>query len=135
MDLNKVMLIGRLTADPMTRTTQQGANVTNFSIATNKKIKGQEKREFHNLVAWNKLSDIISQYCYKGSHVYVEGELITRKWQDDSGATKYRTEILVFNLIMLGNKPQGGTHKYQPQLQPSVGTHDEINIDDIPFGQ
>jgi single-strand DNA-binding protein len=140
MDLNKAMLIGRLTKDPELRTTQNGANVVNFSLVTNKKIKDIEKTEYHNLVAWNKLADIIGKYCRKGSKVYVEGELNTRHWQDQNGKTKYMTEILVHDLIMLDNKgQQQNTHKYHPQqpsqqeLSPNIGNHNEINIDEIPF--
>jgi len=137
MDLNKVMLIGRVTKDPDLRTTQQGANVVNFGLATNKKIKGEEKVEFHNIVAWNKLADIVAQYCRAGSKLYIEGELTTRSWDDQSGIKKYKTEILAFNIIMLDNKSSDKPYKYQPQNNQQslqdIGSHDEISIEDIPF--
>ena len=88
MDLNKVMLIGRLTRDPEIRTTPGGANVASFSIATSfnwtDKNDGQKKEqtEFHNIVAWRKLGDIVGQYLKKGSQVYIEGRLQTRSWDD-----------------------------------------------------
>src|SRR3989338_9599387 len=113
MDLNKVMIIGRLTRDPEVRTTHNGANVVSFSVATSfnwtDKNDGQKKEqtEFHNVVAWRKLADIVGQYLKKGSQVYLEGRLTTRSWDDKtSGQKKYRTEIVADNMIMLG-RPGG----------------------------
>ena len=87
MDLNKVMLIGRVTKDPDARTTPTGQSVASFSVATNARWKDQqgqlqERGEFHNIVAWRKLADICKQYLHKGSKVYIEGRLQTRSWQD-----------------------------------------------------
>ena len=109
MDLNKVMLIGRLTRDPEARTTPQGTAVTSFSIATSRRWKdqqgnNQEATEFHNVVAWRKLAEICAQYLRKGKQVYLEGYLQTRSWDDQQTNTKkYRTEIVADNMIMLGN--------------------------------
>lgn len=107
MDLNKVMIIGRLTRDPEIRTTPNGANVAAFSVATgfswtDQQGQKKEQTEFHNVVAWRKLADIIGQYLKKGSQVYIEGRLQTRNWEGQDGKKNYRTEIVADNLIMLG---------------------------------
>jgi single-strand DNA-binding protein len=113
MDLNKVMLIGRLTRDPEMRTTPQGTNVVSFSIATGFTFTDaagakQERTEFTNCVAWRKLAEIINQYLKKGRQVYIEGRLQTRTWDGQDGKKNYRTEVVVDNMIMLGSG-QGGT--------------------------
>lgn len=114
MDLNKVQLIGRLTRDPEVKTTTSGQNVATFSVATSREWKDQQsgekksQTEFHNVVAWRKLADIVSQYLTKGRQVYIEGYLQTRSWDDPSGTKKYRTEIVADNMIMLGSNPSGG---------------------------
>src|SRR3989344_4261657 len=112
MDLNKVMIIGRLTRDPEVRTTPSGANVVSFSVATSFNWTDQagqkkEQTEFHNVVAWRKLADIIGQYLKKGSQVYLEGRLTTRSWEGQDGKKNYRTEVVVDNMIMLGRPGQG----------------------------
>lgn len=109
MDLNKVMIIGRLAQDPDSRTTPQGISVTNFSVATNRVWKNQdgtqqESTEFHNVVAWRKLAEICAQYLSKGRQVYIEGHLQTRSWESGDGQKRYRTEIVADNMIMLGNR-------------------------------
>jgi single-strand DNA-binding protein len=106
MDLNRAMIIGRLTRDPEGRTTPQGASVSNFSIATNfswvdANGQRQEKVEYHNIVAWRKLADICNQYLRKGGKVYIEGRLQTRDWEGQDGVKRYRTEIIADNMIML----------------------------------
>ncbi|MFO7807049.1 MAG: single-stranded DNA-binding protein [Candidatus Moraniibacteriota bacterium] len=113
MDLNKVMIIGRLTNDPQVRTTQNGQNVASFGVATSRRWNDRntgeprEETEFHNTVAWGKLADICSNYLRKGSQVYVEGRLQTRSWNDQqTGQKKYRTEVIMDNMIMLGSKGQ-----------------------------
>lgn len=114
MDLNKVMIIGRLTRDPEARTTPQGTAITNFSVATGRVWKDQagtqqEKTEFHNVVAWRRLAEIAAQYLTKGRQVYIEGYLQTQSWDDKtSGQKRYRTEIVAENMIMLGNKGDSG---------------------------
>ena len=109
MDLNKVMIIGRLTRDPEARTTPQGIAVTNFSVATSRVWKNdqgvqQENTEFHNVVAWRRLAEICAQYLAKGRQVYIEGHLQTRSWEGQDGQKRYRTEIVADNMIMLGSK-------------------------------
>ena len=151
MDLNKVMLIGRLTRDPESRTLPQGAAVCSFSIATNlvwNDAKGakQEKVEYHNIVAWRKLAEICGQYLKKGTRVYIEGRLQTRSWNDPSGATKYRTEIVADNMIMLdrmgasaGPMPSGSKSSAPAEgkgddfTPPPPAGEDEIKIENIPF--
>jgi single-strand DNA-binding protein len=147
MDLNKVQLIGRLTRDPEVRTTPNGAQVASFSIATSFNWTDQsgqkkEQTEFHNVVAWRKLAEIIGQYLKKGSQVYIEGRLQTRSWDDKtSGQKRYRTEVVADNMIMLGRpgtgSSQGGASgPSEPVEQPSpTDSLPEIQIDnsDIPF--
>ncbi|MBI4215432.1 MAG: single-stranded DNA-binding protein [Parcubacteria group bacterium] len=112
MDLNKAMLIGRLTRDPEAKVTPQGQNLSQFSVATNlvwtdANGQRQEKTEFHNIVAWRKLAETCNQYLKKGSRLYIEGRLQTRSWQDQNGVTKYRTEIVADSMIMLDRRSDG----------------------------
>ena len=148
MDLNKAMIIGNITRDPEVRTTPSGLPVVSFSVATNlvwtdQSGQKQEKAEFHNIVAWRKLAEIIGQYVKKGSKVYIEGRLQTRSWDDQSGVKRYRTEIVADNLIMLdraGSRTAASAPSEQPTpkddfAQPSSPTNNEseINVEDIPF--
>lgn len=160
MNLNKAMIIGNITRDPEIRTTPQGTTVASFSVATNQvwndaQGQKQERAEFHNVVAWRKLAEIIGQYLKKGSKVYIEGRLQTRDWTGQDGVKRYRTEIVADNMIMLdsrgGSMGGGASQEYsqpapteeiptieegmptsQPQ-QPSQGGSDEIKLEDIPF--
>lgn len=112
MNLNRAILIGRVTQDPQLRTTPSGQSVCNFSIATNRTWtdsetkERQDKAEFHNVVAWRRLAEIANQYLAKGSLVMVEGRIETRSWDDQSGNKRYRTEIVVENM-QLGPKSAG----------------------------
>ncbi len=145
MDLNKVMIIGRVTKDPEVRTLQTGQSVATFSVATNRQwtdAQGtkQEKVEFHNIVAWRKLAEIIQQYVKKGSKIYIEGRLETRSWDDPSGQKKYRTEIVTDNMIMLDSKGAGSAGPRPAPAQgpssapqPTAAPDEEISIEDIPF--
>ncbi|MEA2006562.1 MAG: single-stranded DNA-binding protein [Patescibacteria group bacterium] len=115
MDLNKSMFIGNITNDLEMRTTPNGQNVTNFSIATNRRWKNQntgemqEEAQFHRIVAWGKLAEICSQYMTKGMRVYIEGRLTHRSWDDQqTGQKRYMTEIVAENAIMLDRKGSGG---------------------------
>ncbi|MFW0862615.1 MAG: single-stranded DNA-binding protein [Candidatus Komeilibacteria bacterium] len=144
MNLNKVMLIGNITRDPELRTTPAGDSVASFSIATNFTWKDrdgnkQEKAEFHNIVAWRKLAEIIGQYLKKGSKIYIEGRLQTRDWEDQNGVKRYRTEVIAENMIMLDSKG-GQSNDFAPapqstnqDEQPAPPAEDEINVEDIPF--
>ena len=105
--LNKVQLIGNLTAEPEVRETPNGQKVATFSVATNRKWKDasgmlQEEVEYHNCVAWRGLADIAEQYMHKGKKVYIEGYLKTRSWDDTAGVKRYKTEIVSDNVILLG---------------------------------
>lgn len=135
------MLIGRLTRDPEVRNTPTGQTVASFSIATNRTWKDkqgakQEKVEYHNIVAWRKLAEIIQQYVKKGSRIYIEGRLETRSWDDQTGNKKYRTEIVLENMIMLDTKSSGSAIKpVTPKApEPNVSNPaEEISVEDIPF--
>lgn len=154
MDLNKVMVIGRLTRDPEARTTPQGTPVTNFSVATSRVWKDQngtqqDKTEFHNVVAWRRLAEICAQYLSKGRQVYVEGHLETRNWEDQDGKKNYRTEIVADNMIMLGSRGENAAPANASAAAPAPATknapapavstpaganaEEEIRIEDIPF--
>lgn len=107
--LNKVMLIGRLGKDVELRHTSSGTAVAGFSLATSEKFKNksgewEEKTEWHNIVAWQKQAELAGQYLSKGSQVYIEGRLQTRKWQDNSGNERYTTEIVADRLQFLDPK-------------------------------
>lgn len=143
MDLNKVMIIGNVTRDPESRSTNSGQNVCSFSVATNRRWRDkqtqelQSQAEFHNIVAWAKLAETCSAYLKKGSRVYIEGRLQTRSWEDQTGQKKYRTEIVADNMIMLDKK--GDTPDGVPEA-PNEGTQpeppkdeEEIQVEDIPF--
>ncbi|MFB3907063.1 MAG: single-stranded DNA-binding protein [Candidatus Eisenbacteria bacterium] len=106
--INKVILIGNLGADPEVRKTQGGQTVANFRLATTE-IWGtgearQEKTEWHRVVAWARLGEIVGEYLRKGRQVYVEGRIQTRQWQDQQGQTRYSTEIVAQNIMMLGGR-------------------------------
>lgn len=113
MNLNKAMIIGNLTRDPEVRTTPNGQTVASFAVATNliwtdQSGQKQEKVEFHNVVAWRRLGEICGQYLKKGSKVYIEGRLQTRDWTGQDNVKRYRTEIVVENMIMLDRIGGGG---------------------------
>src|SRR3954462_97296 len=111
--LNKAMLIGNVGQDPEIRTIPNGARVAQFSVATSRRWNDrsgqqQEKTEWHRVVAWEKLVDIIERYVKKGGRIYVEGEIESRQYQDKDGVTKYSTEIRAREVVLLGNKGDGG---------------------------
>ena len=112
--INKVILVGNLGNDPDVRYTQSGAAVANVSIATSESWKDkntgeqQEKTEWHRVVFFGRLAEIVSEYLKKGSQIYVEGRLQTRKWQDKEGIDRYSTEIVANEMQMLGGRGGGG---------------------------
>ena len=111
--VNKVILVGNLGRDPETRYMPDGGAITNVSIATTDKWKDksgemQEKTEWHRVAFFGKLAEIAGEYLKKGSQVYVEGRLQTRKWQDKDGQDKYTTEIVANVMQMLGSRAGGG---------------------------
>lgn len=104
--LNKVMLIGNLGKDPEVKTLDNGAKIATFPLATSENYKDKEgnrqtRTEWHNLVLWRGLADIAENYLHKGSQVFVEGRLSTRKWEDKEGHTRYTTEVIGDNLVLL----------------------------------
>jgi len=151
MNLNKAMIIGNLVRDPEVKTTPSGQSVASFSIATNfvwtdQSGQKQERPEYHNIVAWRRLAEIIGQYLKKGSKIYIEGRLQTRDWVGQDGIKKYRTEIVAENMIMLDSK--GGSNNFQtPNQAPAQAQapsepvinideepkEDEIQVENIPF--
>ena len=120
--VNKVILIGCLGQDVETRYTSDGKAMTNLSVATSESWKDQqgqkqEKTEWHRVVMFGKLAEIANQYLTKGSQVYLEGKLQTRKWQTQSGQERYSTEVIADQMQMLGGKQQG--QQSQQQQQPA----------------
>jgi single-strand DNA-binding protein len=115
--VNKVILIGNLGQDPETRTTPGGTTVTNIRIATSESWKDKttgemkEQTEWHGIVLWNRLGEIAAEYLKKGSQVYIEGRLQTRKWQDKQGNDRYTTEIVASEMQMLGGRGGGTTQE------------------------
>ncbi len=125
--LNKAILIGNLGADPETRYMQDGTCVCNIRIATTERFKDrngerQERTEWHRVVLWGKLGEIANQYLHKGSQVYIEGKIETRKWQDRDGNDKYTTEIRARDMKMLGGKSEGGSPRSQAPAEKSAQT-------------
>ncbi|WP_136806349.1 single-stranded DNA-binding protein [Desulfosediminicola flagellatus] len=109
--INKAILIGNLGADPEIRYTQSGTQVASFTVATTERWKGQdgqmqESTEWHRIVAWQRLAEICGEYLNKGSRVYIEGKIQTRKWTDQNGVDRYTTEIVAREMKMLS--PRGG---------------------------
>jgi single-strand DNA-binding protein len=146
MDLNKVMIIGRLTRDPEVRTTPNGKNVSSFSVATSYNWTDQqgqkkEQTEFHNVIAWGKLGEIIAQYCKKGKQLYIEGRIQTRSWDDKtSGKKQYRTEIIADSMIMLGSPSSSSSSSNAAAATPIISEspapeNPDIQIEnsDMPF--
>lgn len=131
--INKVILVGNLGQDPETRSTQGGSIVTQLSIATGEAWKDsngqlQERTEWHRIVVWGRLAEIARDYLRKGSKVYLEGRLQTRKWQDKEGRNQYTTEIVASELQMLDRKPNEGPAP-APSPAPASGKYD----DHIPY--
>lgn len=145
--VNKVILVGRLGADPDTRYTANGAAVTNLSLATSEQWKDKntgerkEKTEWHRAVFFGKLAEIAGEYLTKGSQVYIEGRLQTRKWQDQSGQDRYTTEVVGNDMQMLGERQAandgGGFRDSGQQAQEVSQSPGELSADfdddDIPF--
>lgn len=136
--LNKVMLIGRLSKDPEKRMTNSNQEVSTCSIAVNERFKDkngqqQERVEFVNLVFWRRQSQILNQYCKKGSMLFIEGKLQTQSWDDPQGNKRYKTEVVVSNFQMLGSKgnssenPNTSNNTLQNQNNgDSVGYNSEV---------
>ena len=157
MDVNRATIVGRLTRDPEVRTTPSGINVTSFGVATNfiwndPEGNRRESVEYHNVVAWRKLGEIVAQYLRKGRRVLVEGRLQTRTWEGQDGAKRNRTEIIADNVIMLDSRtaqetapssdgeiaieepiaPKGSPTDSSAASAPAESA-EEISVEDIPF--
>lgn len=136
--VNKVILVCTLGQDPELKTFGNGGQICNVSAATSEswtdKNTGERKEltEWHRLVFNGKLAEIVQQYLRKGSKIYVEGSLRTRKWQDQSGQDRYATEIRCDQMQMLGDKPQDGGQARQPQARPQPKAQAD-DLDDLPF--
>jgi single-strand DNA-binding protein len=130
--INKVILVGNLTRDPETRETPSGQKVVTFGIATNREWVTKDGRklnsaEYHDLVAWAKLADICSTYLKKGKLVYVEGYLKTRSWDTPEGTKKFRTEIVVQDMIMLDKRNDGDN--MQDYIPENSGDNENYETD------
>jgi len=155
MNVNKSIIIGRLTRDPELKTTPNGTSLCTLSVATSTQWKDntgqkQSKTEFHNVIAWGKQAEVIGQYFVKGQEIYVEGRLETRSWDDkETGKKMYRTEI-VLERFDFGSRPQNAAPQEpkQQQRQEPIPTielddtpeveavkvdDDEIKLEDVPF--
>lgn len=147
-DLNKVQLIGRLGADPEVKTLPSGESVANFNVATTEKWKDkktgdeQSRTEWHRIVAFGGLAKICGDYLKKGSQVYIEGQLRTRKWTDKNNVERYTTEIHSFDMKMLGSRADNtGSAAARPSSRPTgpapgpeAGNSNKEDFDDdIPF--
>lgn len=151
--LNRAQLIGNLTRDPELRYTPNGTAVCSFGLATNRSWKTDagekhDEAEFHNIVAWNKLAELCSQFLVKGRKVFVEGRLSTRTWTGQDGQQRNRTEIIISDMILLDSKRPEGEAESQPApaaeeksdkkeekkekivVEPPI---EEVVPDDIPF--
>jgi len=136
MDLNKVMIIGRLTRDPELRTIPSGASVCKIGVATNyvytNPQTGQkvEQVEYHDINLWRKLGEIANQYLKKGRRVYIEGRLQTRSWETQDGQRRSKTEIVADNMIMLDSAGGGAgsaSGSYTPKVATEATKPDNIN--------
>jgi single-strand DNA-binding protein len=160
--INKVIIVGRLGANPETRYMTSGDAVTNISIATGESWKDKttgetkEKTEWHRIVFFKRLAEIVAQYAKKGTRMYVEGSLQTRKWQDQNGQDRYSTEIVASEMQLLDAREAGGapsgngggfapnanaqqpqqnayTQNAQPQSAPQQKNDFAMTDDDVPF--
>lgn len=142
--INKVILVGNLGADPDTRYMPSGGAVTNLSIATSESWKDKqsgeqkERTEWHKVAMFGRLAEISAEYLRKGSQVYIEGKLRTRKWQDKDGNDRWTTEVIADEMQMLGGRggggaPMSGGDDYSRPSQPQKAAEPDDFDDDIPF--
>lgn len=147
--VNKVILIGNLGKDPEVRVLENGTKLARFPIATSEnyidKSTGERRSitDWHNIVVWRGLAEVVEKYLTKGQKVYIEGKLKTRSWQDEAGITKYSTEIVADNMTMLSSKSENTNSPNQPDFNTgdtpekpkpmSGGLSDDDDDDDLPF--
>ena len=135
--VNKVILIGNVTRDPEVRQTGSGQSVCTFGLATNRQwVTGDGEKhsmaEFHELVAWSRLCDICEKFVRKGKLLYIEGYLKTRSWDTPEGVKKFKTEVIVQDLIMLEKKGQGDDEEFVPQDNVEPETEEEKPAEEEP---
>jgi single-strand DNA-binding protein len=135
--VNKVILIGNLGKDPEVRYLDSGVAVANFSLATTESYKNKEgervsQTEWHNIVLWRGLAEVAEKWLKKGSSVYIEGKIRSRKWEDKEGNTRYTTEILANNMTMLGKKEDSSAEKTETTPEQESIPQEEKG-DDLPF--
>jgi single-strand DNA-binding protein len=161
--LNRAQIIGNVTRDPELRYIPSGQGVTSFGVATNRRWRdkdgnNQEQTEFHDVVAWGKLAELLNQLIHKGNKIFIEGRLQTRQWEAQDGSKKQRTEIVAEDFVLLTPKgsasgdvsesgdefptkeePKAKTEKPEkkkadePASADKSASDDEINLDEIPF--
>lgn len=143
--LNKVMLIGNVGSEPEIRTTASGTKMAKVSLATNRTFtdrsgQRQEKTEWHRLTFWSKLADLVEQYVHKGDRLYVEGRIEYSQTEDEQGGTRYWTDIIVQEMVLLGQGGGGGDFdgdrgaRSAPRRQPAPApTPFDDEDDDLPF--
>lgn len=158
MSVNKVILIGNVGKEPEVRYLEGGVAVASFTLATTERgyktqagVQVPERTEWHNIIAWRGLAEIVEKYVHKGTPLYIEGKIRTRSWDDQNGAKRYTTEIYADNIELLGRRPEGAANgnfapaapataqapaqpqmyqaPTQPQAQPEVNNQG----DDLPF--
>ena len=139
--VNKVIVVGNLGSDPDTRYVPSGSAVTNLSIATSESWKDKqtgeqkERTEWHKVAMFGRLAEIAAEYLKKGSQVYIEGKLRTRKWQDKEGKDRWTTEIIADEMQMLGGRSGGGAPAMNesPRSNDSAGSNAPPPASDTPF--
>jgi single-strand DNA-binding protein len=156
MNVNKVILVGRLTRDPEIRNTSSGQSVASIGLATNRFWKDkngqrQEKTEFHNIILWGRLAEIAGQYLTKGQEAYFEGRIENRRYTAKDGTERRVTEVIAENM-QLGSRAQGSSGNYRSYSKPAAPVaaaptpkeeeiptinldeeQDEVKIEDVPF--
>ncbi len=144
LNLNRAMIIGNATRDPEIKTTTTGQAIAHLVVATNFTWRDQagnrqSKVEYHRVIAWRRLAEIIKQFVHKGSKVYIEGRMQTRSWDDQMGNKRYLTEVVAENLIILDGRQQNGEMDGENEATPledfdqPKDAEQEISIEDIPF--
>lgn len=139
LNLNKVIIGGKITADPELKTTPNGTSVTQFSVAVNRRAKeGEQQADFINCVAWKNTAEFITRYFRKGSSICITGRIQTRSWQDQSGAKRYATEVVVEEAGFVDSKSESGGQSYGQQNEPQTAApapqYEELGDDEeLPF--
>lgn len=139
--VNKVILVGNVGKDPEVKYAPSGVALAKFSLATNERYKDksgewQDRTEWHNVLAWQRLAEIIGEYVHKGDKLYIEGRLQTSSWEDrQSGEKRFRMEIVARDIVLLGTSdaPEHGTRHVDEEREPVVAWAGEITDDEIPF--